>query len=201
MTRSAQATKNGQVKRRQLVARAASLFNDVGYHAASVEDLAAACGIRKPTLYHYFRSKDEILYWIHDEFIDLLINREQARSSLNLSPSQALLEVMADILDLMRTHRGYVRVFFEHYRELADEEKAAIKVKRDAYEAAVRSIIERGVANGEFRDVEPRMATLALAGMCNWAYQWYDPEGPLSSREVAQVFWRILIGGIAEKSA
>jgi AcrR family transcriptional regulator len=197
--RATQATKNGQVKRRQLIARAAALFNDVGYHAASVEDLAEACGIRKPTLYHYFRSKDEILYWIHDEFIDLLINRQQARKSLNLSPQQALLEVMADILDLMRTHRGYVRVFFEHYRELPEEQKAAIKTKRDAYEVAVRKIIEDGIAAGEIRDVDPRMATLALAGMCNWAYQWYDPEGPLSSREVAQVFWRILIGGIAKK--
>jgi hypothetical protein len=106
---------------------------------------------------------------------------------------------MADILDLMRTHRGYVRVFFEHYRELPDEQKAAIKGKRDAYEAAVRQIIEDGVAAGELRNVDPRMATLALAGMCNWAYQWYDPEGPLSSREVAQVFSRILIGGIANK--
>lgn len=192
-------TKNGRAKRRQLVARAAALFNEVGYHAASVEDLASACGIRKATLYHYFRSKDEILYWIHDEFIDLLINRQQARASLNLSSSQALLEVMADILDLMRTHRGYVRVFFEHHRELAEQESAAIKEKRDAYEKSVRSIIEAGIARGEFREVDPRMATLALAGMCNWAYQWYDPEGPLSSREVAHIFWRILIGGIEER--
>jgi AcrR family transcriptional regulator len=195
--RAGHLTKNAEVKRQELIARAAALFDEVGYHAASVGELAEACGMRKPTLYHYFRSKDEVLYQIHDAFIDLLINREVARRSVDLSPRHALLEVMADILDLMRTHRGYVRVFFEHYRELPDEQKAAIKEKRDAYEAAVRGIIVAGVASGEFRDVDPRMTTLALAGMCNWAYQWYDPEGPLSTREVAQFFCRVVIDGIA----
>jgi AcrR family transcriptional regulator len=198
-TRSAQMTKNGRVRRKQLVAQAAELFNDVGYHAASVEDVAEACGIRKPTLYHYFRSKDEILYWIHDEFIDLLIGRQQGRESLQLSPKQELLEVMADILDLMRTHRGYVRVFFEHYRELADEHKAAIKDKRDRYEQRVKATIEAGVQAGDFRQVDVRLATLALAGMCNWSYQWYDPEGALTSREVAQIFWGILMHGFAQR--
>src|SRR4051794_23581382 len=101
-----QTTIEGQAKRRELVARAASLFNDVGYHNTTVEDVAEACGIRKPTLYHYFRSKDEILFWIHDEFIDLLIARQQTRASLELPSKQALLEVMTDVLELMHTHPG-----------------------------------------------------------------------------------------------
>ncbi len=189
-------TSGGQAKRRELVARAASLFNDVGYHNTSVEDVAEACGIRKPTLYHYFKSKDEILYWIHDEFIDLLIGRQRARDPLELPARQALLEIMGDVLDLMHSHPGYVRVFFEHYRELSDEDRAAIRAKRDLYEASIREIFQQGIDEGDFRDIDVRLATLTLAGMCNWAYQWYEPGGPLTSREVAYLFWDILIRGL-----
>jgi hypothetical protein len=103
---------------------------------------------------------------------------------------------MGDFLDLMATHRGHVRVFFEHYRELADEQKAAIKRKRDGYEGSVRAIFEAGVASGEFRELDPKMCTLALAGMCNWAYHWYVPDQPLSGRQVAFTFWELLVRGL-----
>jgi AcrR family transcriptional regulator len=194
----AASTERGEARRRQLVATAAALFNEVGYHRASVEDVAEACGIRKPTLYHYFKSKEEILYWIHDEFIDLLIARQQARESLDLSAKQGLLEIMADILDLVRTHNSHVRVFFEHYRELDEEHKAAIREKRDLYEASVHRVIQSGVDSGEFRDVDVKTVTLAVAGMCNWAYQWYEPTGPMTGREVAYVFWEMLVRGVRE---
>ncbi len=193
---TAASTERGEERRRQLVAKAAGLFNDVGYHRASVEDVAEACGIRKPTLYHYFKSKEEILYWIHEEFIDLLIARQQAREPLGLSAKQGLLEIMADILDLVRTHNSYVRVFFEHYRELDEEHKAAIRAKRDLYESSVHRVIQAGVDSGEFRDVNVKTVTLAVAGMCNWAYQWYEPSGPMTSREVAYVFWEVLVRGV-----
>jgi AcrR family transcriptional regulator len=189
-------TEQGAQKRRLLVATAAALFNEVGYHNASVEDVAAACGIRKPTVYHYFASKEEILYWIHDEFITLLINRQLDRESLNLAPSQALLEIMGEILDLIHTHNSYVRVFFEHYRELDDVHRAAIKEKRDSYEASIHAVIQAGIDDGEFRPVGVKTVTLAMAGMCNWTYQWYEPDGPMTSREIARQFWEILMRGI-----
>jgi AcrR family transcriptional regulator len=195
-TRRRRHTASGEAKRKLLVARAAQLFDEEGYHNTTVEDVAEACGIRKPTLYHYFKSKDEILYGIHDEFIDMLVVREQARTKLDLGAGQALFEVMGDILDLMATHRGYVRVFFEHYRELADRQKTAIKRKRDVYERSVRAIFAAGMASGEFREIDPKMCTLALAGMCNWAYHWYVPDEPLSSRQVAFTFWDLLVRGV-----
>ncbi len=184
------------LKRRELVEKAAELFDSVGYHTASVEDVANAAGIRKPTLYHYFKSKEEILAWIHEELIDGLLAREAERANVSLTASQRLLEIIADVLEVMHSQRAHVRVFFEHYRELNPERRATIKKKRDAYEQSIRSIIEQGVADGEFREINVDLTTLALAGMCNWAYQWYQPDGALGSREIAYVFWDILMRGI-----
>jgi AcrR family transcriptional regulator len=184
-------------RRRSVISGAAALFDAAGYYHTSVEDIAGVVGLRKPTLYHYFKSKDEILYWIHEEFIDLLISRQRAREATNLSPEQQLLEIMGDILELMETHRGHVRVFFEHHRELPVDSRATISRKRDEYEALVEEEVRRGIAAGAFRDIDVRLATLALFGMTNWAYQWFRAEGSLRAREIAYVFWDIFLHGIA----
>lgn len=185
---------NAERRRREVATQAAELFDRTGYHTTNVAALAEAAGLRKATLYHYFAGKDEILFWIHEEFIDLLIAKEAGRGSL--AAADALLEIMVDVLELMRTHRGHVRVFFEHHRELSPERRETIRRKRDAYQAAVESIVRRGIGDGSFRDVDPRLTTLAVFGMCNWAYQWYRPEGPLSPREIAERFFDLLFNGL-----
>ena len=186
-------------RRREVVRGAANLFDQAGYHNTTVEDIARAVGLRKATLYHYFNSKDEILLWIHEEFIDLLISRHEARRAVAMPAKQRLLEIMADILELMETHRGHVRVFFEHHRELPAAQQESIKLKRDAYEAYVEGEIARGIEDGELRPVDIRLATFALFGICNWAYQWYRPQGLLRTRDLAYVFWDILMNGIASQ--
>src|ERR1700750_2776847 len=101
---------NGDNRRRQGVARAAELFDQTGYHTTNMAELARAVGLEKPTLYHYFSGKDEILSWIHEEFIDLLIAKADERAKLKLSPGEELQGIMRDVLELMETHRGHVRV-------------------------------------------------------------------------------------------
>ncbi len=188
---------NPDVKRREVVAQAADLFDRAGYHTTNVAAVAEAAGLRKPTLYHYFSSKDEILFWIHEEFIDLLIEKQGAREGL--TACESLLAIMVDVLDLMRTHRGHVRVFFEHHRELSAADQETIAAKRDAYRQLVEDVVARGVSSREFRDVDPRLTTLAVFGMCNWAYQWYRPDGPLESREIAAFFYDLLFNGLRRR--
>lgn len=183
-------------RRQQIIARAAGLFDQSGYSHASMDDIAREVGVAKPTLYHYFQSKDDILHAIHEEFIDLLIERHEARSDTGLRPEQLLLEAMADILELMQTHRGHVRVFFEHHRELPTEARESVKVKRDHYEKTVEDLIAQGIENGVIRETDVHLAALATFGMCNWAYQWFRESGRLRSREVAYQFWNYIIYGL-----
>jgi AcrR family transcriptional regulator len=182
---------------REIVDRAAAMFDERGYYAVSMEDIAAAVGLRKPSLYHHVRSKDEILALIHHEFMQLVISRQLARARAPMTPGQRLLEVMADILELMRTHRGHVRVFFEHYRELSEDDQRRIRLERDRYESMVEDILRDGVERGDLRPVDVRLATLAVFGTCNWAYQWYRREGKLDTRAIAYTFWDIFWRGLA----
>jgi TetR/AcrR family transcriptional regulator, cholesterol catabolism regulator len=173
------------------------MFDERGYYAVSMEDIAAAVGLRKPSLYHHVRSKDEILALIHQEFMQLVISRQVTRARAPMTPGQRLLEVMADILELMRTHRGHVRVFFEHYRDLSEEDQRRIRLERDRYESMVEDILRDGIERGDLRPVDVRLATLAVFGTCNWAYQWYRREGKLDTRAIAYTFWDIFWRGLA----
>jgi AcrR family transcriptional regulator len=184
------------VKRNQVVEKAAELFDAAGYHSTGVADIAAAAGISKPTLYHYFAGKDEILFWIHEEFINLLIEQAESRAGKIESAGAELGRVIQDVLELMETHRGHVRVFFEHHRELAPKQQKTIKAKRDQYQAIVQEIIERGIKSGEFRKIDARLATLAVFGSCNWAYQWFRADGTRTPKEIATVFADLFARGL-----
>jgi TetR/AcrR family transcriptional regulator, cholesterol catabolism regulator len=191
-----QTTVESDRRLRQIIDKAAALFDRYGYSYVSMDDIADAVGLRKPSLYHYIRSKDEILVLIHREFMALVHARAASPERAAMSPTQELIEMMTDIFELMRSHRGHVRVFFEHYRELPPQGKATIASERERYEDLMRSIVARGIEIGEFRQIDVRLATLAVFGMCNWAYQWYRPSGELTPREIAGRFADYLLNGI-----
>ena len=82
-------------RRAEIITLAAQLFDQHGYSSVSMEQIAVAAGMAKPTLYHYFRGKDEILRGIHETFIDVLLERYDQRQQLRLSP--ALVDVVTDV--------------------------------------------------------------------------------------------------------
>jgi AcrR family transcriptional regulator len=183
-------------RRRQIVGLAAGLFDRHGYSKVTMEQIALSAGIAKPTLYHYFRGKDEILRSIHESFMDVLLERHTERQRLGLVATDLLLGVMTDILGLMQTHRGHVRVYFEHHRELPQAVREQIRAKRARYEGLVRAAVNDGIAAGQFRDVDPDTATLAIFGMCNWAYQWWRPEAGADPARTALRMWDLVMHGL-----
>jgi AcrR family transcriptional regulator len=188
-------------RRVEIVGKAAELFDARGFHATSMEDIADAVGLRKPSLYHYFKSKDEILFLIHDEFIEILLQRHQHRMSVGMDGKTLLLEAMGDILELMDTHRGHIRVFFEAHRELPRAKHDEIVEKRTRYQRMITEVIEAMIAAGQVRSVRADLAAQGIFGMCTWAYQWYRPDGPLRPRDIAYFFWDAILNGLATPTA
>ena len=92
-----------------MIETAAELFDRHGYHSTTVDDIADAAGLGKGTIYHYFAGKDRILAEIHESFIDRLLSQQEARAGLPVPPDLALLEVIADMLEVTATQRGHVR--------------------------------------------------------------------------------------------
>lgn len=184
-------------ERRSEISRvAADLFNEAGYIRTSMDDIAAVAGIKKSTLYHYFRSKSDLLCFIHEEFIDGLIERQSSRLTLGMPAPEILRAVVNDFFENISTRPGHCRTFFENHRELPDNQQAASQQKRTLYESMVEDTVLKGVASGEFREVDPRLFVLALFGMSNWSYQWYRQDGKLTAAEIADTFWEYLYVGL-----
>jgi len=181
----------------EIVDTAAKLFDEYGFHQTTMEVIARHVGIAKPTLYHYLSSKEEILSLIHDRFYELLVKNQRGRMARGMSYDELIRATIHDIVRLMETHRSYVRVFFEHHRELPAEYRQIIDPKRDDYFRLVVSFFQVGIDEGHFKAESAALAALAMFGMCNWSYTWFRPDGAFTADEVADWFWSWLTGGLA----
>lgn len=186
-------------RRDEIIATASELFADRGYQLVTMDDIANAVGLAKPSLYHYFTSKEQLLFLIHGEFIEPLIAKQQARMSSNASAAQKLKEVIYDLLAVTDSHRGHVRVFFEHHQELRTEDRESIGRQRREYRDSVAEILREGIATGEFQaTLDTKLVTLAIFGMCNWAYQWFDKGGKDDIATISEVFASTILNGIGD---
>lgn len=184
-------------RRAEIIARAAQLFAREGYHLSSMNDIAAAAGIRKATLYHYFKSKAEILYTIHDEFMDLLLDGHAERKQTENGWEPLLLGAIRDIVQVTMERRGHIRVAIEYRRELAElpeDLQTRLADKRSEHYAAIRGLLQQGVENGDL-ETDPTTATFAIMGMAFWTYQWVQPTGDLTSEELADRMFTLVIDG------
>lgn len=181
-------TSAAEERRREIGYAAAELFDRRGFGETSMDDLAAAVGLRKPSLYHYFKSKEEIVYWLHDEFITILLHRQAAHELATDDPELLLLGALTDVVGLMETHPGFCRTFFEHHRELSPPLREDIVVRRDAYTDAVRRSVSELLGPGVDED-EVAVLVLALFGSCNWTYQWYRSDSRFRPEEIARIMW------------
>lgn len=184
-------------RRREIIEGAARLFDRVGYHGVNMSMIAKAAGVKKPTLYHYISSKDEILFGLHEIFIGTLRGNADQRIAARLPPLEILRGVVEDTFKLLHDFPGYVRAFFEHFRELSQKQRAEIAVKRDEFIALVIGVIEEAMDAGTINKADPRLTAHCLFGISNWAYQWYSPRKDPPPEQVAAECWKIFLRGLA----
>jgi hypothetical protein len=91
---------------------------------------------------------------------------------------------------------GAVRVLFRELKSLPPARQQKLIAHRDHYEDLVRRIFAEGVASGQFRPVDPKFAGLMVLGVCNWACNWYSPNGRLSRAQIARIFANLLLRGL-----
>jgi TetR/AcrR family transcriptional regulator, cholesterol catabolism regulator len=186
-------------KRLEIIERCADLFDSGGYHRATMQMLADEVGLGKPTLYHYFASKTEILYAIHQMHIAALIDGLDSEQRRGSTPAQMLTHACRDILQEIAEHPGYVRAFFEHYGELEGPKRAEIRARRQEYFDKVCEIIRSGITAGAFRKCDVELTALGFLGMCSWAYQWYPPMvDKLPPQKLAETLCGTFLQGLAK---
>jgi len=189
-------------RRDEIVAAAARIFHQKGYEATSIQEVAEAVGMLKGSLYYYIDAKEDLLFAVIEKAHQL--GNDGMASSVE-EGGDALAQLRNTITAHVRNNLENlteIGVFFQDFRSLGQERRAAIVEERDSYERFVRGIIERGQADGTIdASIDPKLTTMALLGMMNWVYQWYRPDGPKEPQEIAEIFADVALKGIAASSA
>jgi len=188
-------------RRIDIIEHCAALFDKVGYHGTSMQRRADDVGLGKPSLYHYFRSKTDILYEMHQMHIDALFEGLAAGDVAHADPAQSLERAAFLTLRQIAEHPGYVAAFMDHYRELEGKQRTEMRKRRREYLACITNIVKSGIEAGRFRDVDPDLATLAFLGMCTWAYKWYPRMAAQNPPEkMAKSLCDIFLGGLLKQA-
>lgn len=193
----------GQVRRRRradarrldILRAAARVFRERGYAAAAMREIAAAADLSPANLYHYFRGKDEILFFCQDQSLDLMLERLAQLRRLR-GPAQTRLKSLAIAHVLCLIDEVYGSAAHMEVDALPPALRGPIVAKRDAYERGVRRLVVAGVKGGELRRTDPTIATRAFLGALNWTAQWYRPEGTQTAQHVAEMVAEFAVSGL-----
>lgn len=186
--------------RSDIVEAATHVFSRLGYHGASMQDIAIAAGMRKASLYHHLRKKEDLLFAIHEGLVDELIQRTRDALVPGASPAEHLAAVLHAAMDFIASNREGVTVFLQEAGAVTGERWDGIVAKRDEYEQLVVDIVSAGISAGDFVDLPPKIATRGVLAMANWCYTWFDAEGEMSASDVADVFAAIAISGLQRRT-
>jgi AcrR family transcriptional regulator len=185
-------------RRLEISRAAATLIKQRGFNGSSMETLARKLRIRKATLYHYFSSKQELLYETLVEAVGGALARVEKIVNSDLSSREKLRLFLVDHIDSIVLNLEPVSVFIEEGRFLQRQYREKYVQMRDEYEKLLRAILREGMARGEFRKVDPKVCGFAILGMCNWIIRWYNPEGPLSSHDIALQYTDFVENGLVK---
>ena len=183
--------------RQEILRTAARLFQQRGYHATSMNDVASALKLSKGGLYHHFQSKDEILFNLMDHAMDLTQERV-------INPVRDISDAEGRLRALIRRHIEVVlsvrdreiTVMLHENHPLPPSLRRRINARKKDYVHFVENLIaEVQRARQSSRSVSPRAAAFALLGMINWLYQWYRPEGTLQQEHLVQQYTEIFFAG------
>jgi AcrR family transcriptional regulator len=183
--------------RQEILRTAARLFQQQGYDATSMNDVAAALKLSKGGLYHHFQSKDEILF-------DLMSHAMDITEESVLKPAMAIPDPEQRLRSLIRRHIAVVlserdreiTVMLHENHPLPPTLRKRINARKKDYIHFVENLVgEVQRARGSKGTATPRAAAFALLGMLNWIYQWYRPEGTLQEESLAQQYTEIFFQG------
>ena len=181
-----------------IVSAAAKIFRTKGYHAATVRDIADEVGILKGSLYHHFASKEELLYLVVKEPIAQMYRTISEIAAADATAAEKLRRAISAHLEAFDRHYPHLFVYLRERESVKRRFREMIGFSPKEYERCWQQILREGIENGEFRpDLDIQVTSYGMLGMLNWSYKWYDPQGRLSVREVAEEFTTLALAGVA----
>jgi len=188
------------VKREAVIRAAARAFNQKGYHNTSLDDIAAALDVTKPTVYYYVSNKEELL------FECFLAGVEQIRAAfrdvrqLEVCARERLNAVLRHYAQAVASEFGWCMVRTEDL-DLSPAMSAHIKALKSEVDQGIRRLIREGLQDGSIHPCDPKMTAFAIAGALNWIAHWFRENQPMTAAQIADAFVTVFENGLLPRTA
>jgi AcrR family transcriptional regulator len=183
----------------QIIDAAARVFAERGFHGATTQDIADVLGIRQASLYYYFSSKEAALELVCLKGVEGFFEAAKTIAARRESAQKRLISLIGSHLSPLVDRADFVKVFLNERQHLPRESRRRIGRWSRGLERIFEDVIKEGVAKGEFRaDLDVRLATLAILGMCNAASSWQRKEN-IDVNDIAEEFARLMTDGLGKR--
>ena len=182
-------------RREAILAAAAQLYAKKGFPGASVAALAKACHASKSLIYHYFPSKDDILYAVMVDHLDALTEAAEAACAQG-SVDARLRALTVAFMRLYASAQNHHKVLLNELDSLPPKRRADVVAKQRRIIAAAESVIAEISTPGR-----ARVNTMLFFGMINWTHTWFDPHGPFMPEALALRVVEIMQRGITPQAS
>lgn len=189
----------------EILRQAAAVFCSRGYDRASIRDISRATGVSLSGLYYYFSSKEQLLYLIQRHAFETILAEARAALATVRDPEQRLRTFVGLHLKFFIEHPNEMKVLTHEEAALGEERRREVHAIKKNYYRLCYELVEAVKETRKLRRWNTRLAVLALFGMMNWIYTWYnprvDPDAPAMAREMSDIFLYGLAGPGAQRAA
>ncbi|HLJ04851.1 MAG TPA: TetR/AcrR family transcriptional regulator [Acetobacteraceae bacterium] len=184
-----------EVKREAVIRAAAHAFNHKGYHNTSLDDIAAALQVTKPTVYYYVTNKEQLLFECFVAGVERIRAAFREARNLDVPARQRLNAVLRDYAQAVASEFGWCMVRVEE-QDLPPALSGHIKAIKVEIDHGIRRLIREGVQDGSIHPCDPKMTAFALAGSLNWIAHWYRENQSMTAAQIADAFIQIFDNGL-----
>lgn len=181
-----------ELKMTALVSIASLMFNKHGFEGLSLSDVAGELGITKQALYHYTKSKEDLLYKCYVRALDLA---EAAYDHADREGGSGLQRI-ASFVRFHLNPEAETYAILDNLGALTLAHRKAISSRAKGLEQRMREFIRAGIRDGSIADVDPKFTEFWILGSLAWMPKWFKPEGDQSADEVADSFIRLISDGL-----
>lgn len=182
-----------------ILSEAKQLFSIKGYRGTTLRDLTSSFGVSRPSIYHYYKSKMEILSELHSKGFNEALSNFDTILSTKLPTREKFRKILEVHTSNLAKDTELSKIFYLDEMEMPDKLRKEIKKRRTGYTNRIIEVYEKGMTEGIFKNIDPQMAVYLLLGACNWLTMWYSPKKDVKPETIVHYLMLILTEGYEEK--
>ncbi len=179
---------------------AQNLFKEKGYSAASVRDIAKAANVEPATLYSHISGKEDLLEATCFEMAEKFLSAIDDVNDIYFDAAQKLKMAVNSHVAILTENLSAAVVFQREWRHLGEPRRSDFILLRNKYEEGFRVIVQNGIDEGLFNEVDHKIAVLTILSSLNWVVEWYRPDGNLNAEQIADELYNFILTGLKKHS-